>query len=83
MPVTSDDTIVEVDVDDLSFGVGFTPLNTCKKLPKDDWPEAVNVKAWVGNYMKEANTRGNGALAGFVQTRLPDGAQAVLVSYMQ
>merc|ERR1711964_291760 len=39
MPVTADDVVVEVDVDDLSFGVGFTPLNTCKKVPRDEWPE--------------------------------------------
>jgi len=83
MPVASDDAVVEVDVDDLSFGVGFTPLNTCKKLPKDDWPEAVNVKAWVGSYMTEANARQSGALAGYVQNRLPADAQQVLASYMQ
>ena len=83
MPVTSDDPVVEVDVDDLSFGVGFTPLNTCKKLPKDDWPEAVNVKGWVGDYIKAANSRQNDAIAGFVQTRLSPEARTVLLSYMQ
>ena len=83
MPVSSDDAVVEVDVDDLSFGVGFTPLNTCKKVAKDDWPEAVNVKAWVGEYLKAADTRKNGELAGFVQARLPKDAQDVLISYMR
>ena len=42
--------IVEADVDDLSFGVGFTQLNTCKRQTKDLWPEIADVKAWVAQY---------------------------------
>ncbi|KAN0103021.1 Cse1 domain containing protein [Hyaloscypha variabilis] len=83
MPVTADDVVVEVDVDDLSFGVGFTPLNTCKKVPKDEWPEVTDVKSWVGSYLKAADARRGGAVAGYVNERLSPEAKAVLVSYMR
>jgi exportin-2 (importin alpha re-exporter) len=83
MPVTSDDAVVEVDVDDLSFGVGFTPLNTCKKVPRDEWPEVTDVKSWVGSYLKAADARQGGAVGRYVNERLSPEAKAVLVSYMQ
>lgn len=82
-PVTSDDVVVEVDVDDLSFGVGFTPLNTCKKLPQDEWPEVTDVKSWVGSYLKAADARKGGAIGGYVNERLSPEAKSVLVSYMK
>jgi exportin-2 (importin alpha re-exporter) len=82
MPVTSDDNVVEVDVDDLSFGVGFTPLNSCKKQPRDDWPDVTDVKQWVGSYLKKADERHSGAIAGYVDTRLSEEAKTVLLSYM-
>lgn len=83
MPVGADDVVVEVDVDDLSFGVGFTPLNTCKKSLRDDWPEVTDVKTWVGGYLKDADSRHNGAIAGFVNDRLGPEAKQVLISYMR
>ncbi|TVY93759.1 Importin alpha re-exporter [Lachnellula willkommii] len=83
MPVAADDAVVEVDVDDLSFGVGFTPLNTCKKQPKDECPDVTNVKPWVGSYLKAADARHGGAIGGYVNERLSPEAKAVLVSYMQ
>jgi len=83
MPVVADDTILEVDVDDVSFGVGFTPLNTCKKVPKDEWPEVTDVKLWVGSYLKSADARHGGAIAGYVNDRLSPEAKNVLVSYMR
>lgn len=83
MPVSADDVVVEVDVDDLSFGVGFTPLNTCKKVPKDEWPEVTDVKSWVGSYLKSADTRHGGAIGSFVDARLTPEAKSVLVSYMK
>lgn len=83
MPVTSDDAVVEVDVDDLSFGVGFTPLNTCKKVPRDEWPEVTDVKSWVGSYLKAADARQGGAVGRYVSERLSPEAKAVLVSYMR
>lgn len=83
MPVTADDTIVEADVEDLSFGVGFTQLNVCKKAPKDDWPEVMDIKPWVGAYLKAADARHNGAIGAYVNERLSPEAKEVLVSYMR
>jgi exportin-2 (importin alpha re-exporter) len=61
VPVAADDAVIpDADVDDLSFGVGFTPLNTCKKPIRDPWPEITDVKAWVGQYLKEADGRHGG-----------------------
>lgn len=79
----SDDVIAEADVDDLAFGVGFTQLHTCKKATKDEWPEVQDVKGWVGNYLKEADGRHGGNIAGYVDARLDAQAKAVLLSYMR
>ena len=83
MPVTADDVVVDVDVDDLSFGVGFTALNTCKKISRDEWPEVTDVKLWVGSYLKAADARQAGAIAEYVNERLSPEANVVLVSYMR
>jgi exportin-2 (importin alpha re-exporter) len=83
VPVATDDVIVEADVEDLSFGVGFTQLNVCKKVPKDDWPAITDVKTWVGGYMKEADRRRSGAISTYANERLNPEAKAVLVSYMR
>lgn len=83
MPVAADDLVAEADVDDLSFGVGFTQLNTCKRAPRDDWPEVTDVKSWVGSYLKTADGRHSGAIAGYVNERLSPEAKAVLLSYMR
>lgn len=67
----------------MSFGVGFTPLNTIRAQPKDPWPETgADLKAWVGSYLKEANTKHNGRISQFAQERLDDQAKAVLASYI-
>jgi exportin-2 (importin alpha re-exporter) len=83
MPVAADDVVAEADVDDLSFGVGFTQLSTCRKAPRDDWPEVTDVKTWVGSYLREADTRHGGAIAGYVNERLSPEAKEVLASYMR
>lgn len=83
MPVAFDDLVAEADVDDLSFGVGFTQLSTCKKAPRDDWPEVTDVKSWVGSYLNTADGRHRGAIGGYVNERLSPEAKAVLVSYMR
>jgi exportin-2 (importin alpha re-exporter) len=75
--------IVEADVDDLGFGVGFTQLNTCKKVPKDEWPEVTDVKSWVGSFLKAADGRQGGAIGRYVSERLSPEARSVLVSYMK
>ncbi|KAH8683367.1 CAS/CSE protein [Tricladium varicosporioides] len=83
LPVAADDFVTEADVDDVSFGVGFTPLNTCKKQQKDDWPDVTDVKPWVGSYLKAADQRKGGAIGTFVSERLTPEAKSVLMSYMR
>ncbi|XMA12265.1 hypothetical protein WAI453_005056 [Rhynchosporium graminicola] len=83
VPVMADEAVVEVDVDDMSFGVGFTPLNTCKKVPRDEWSEVTDVKSWVGSYLKTADEKHGGAIGGYVNDRLSPEAKVVLVSYMR
>lgn len=80
---SNDDVIAEADVDDLAFGVGFTLLRTCQKATKDEWPEVGDVKGWVGNYLKVADGRHGGKIAGYVDARLTPEAKTVLLSYMR
>ncbi|KAI0023504.1 CAS/CSE protein [Xylariomycetidae sp. FL0641] len=58
-----DDVVQEADVDDIGFGLGFTPLNTCKKAVRDDFPEVQDIKVWVRAYLQDANKRHNQALS--------------------
>jgi exportin-2 (importin alpha re-exporter) len=83
LPPPTDDLIAEHDVDDMAFGVGFTQLVTIKRLARDDWPEIVDVKQWVGQYLMAADGRQNGKIALFVQSRLSQTSREALVSYMQ
>lgn len=78
----SDDTIDDADADDPSFGVGFTQLNTCKKPVRDPYPEASDVKVWVGQYLKDADARHNGRIGQFVQSRLNDQQRSALMAVM-
>ncbi|KAH7046686.1 CAS/CSE protein [Macrophomina phaseolina] len=80
---TTDDIIPEQDVDDLSFGVGFTQLNTCRKAPQDPFPEITDVKRWVGEYLRTADQRNGGRVSAFVQERLSPEAKTALVQTMQ
>ena len=77
-----DEIINEADVDDIGFGVGFTPLNTCKRGSRDDFPDIVNVEEWVSQYMKHSNQLHNGAIGAFVDQRLTPQAKAAIQSYM-
>lgn len=77
-----DEIVNEADVDDIGFGVGYTPLNTCKRGPRDDFPDIVAVDKWVNEYMKAANQRGGGAIATFANERLQPEAKAVLMPYL-
>ena len=79
----SDDIIADVDVDDISFGVGFTPLNTCRKPPKDPFPEVQDVRRWVGEYLNAADQRHGGRIGRYVQERLLEEGRSALVAVMQ
>ncbi|KAK5165310.1 hypothetical protein LTR04_001408 [Oleoguttula sp. CCFEE 6159] len=83
VPPAVDDVIPDQDVDDSAFGVGFTQLSTCKKPPRDPYPEISDVKSWVGTYLKEADARHGQRISGFIQERLSPEARGTLVAYMQ
>jgi exportin-2 (importin alpha re-exporter) len=82
VPSANDDIIPDADVDEVSFGVGFTQLNTCKKAPRDPYPEIKDVKAWVGQYLKDANGRTNNRIATLVQERLAPEVKHALAEYL-
>ncbi|KAL8828047.1 MAG: hypothetical protein Q9191_002818 [Dirinaria sp. TL-2023a] len=80
LPPAVVDIIVEQDVDDMSFGVGFTQLTTIKKPVVDPWPEITDVKAWVSQELRK-NAR---QMAEYAQERpLDDQAKRIFASYVQ
>ena len=82
LPQTHDDVIEDRDVDELGFGAAFTALNTCKRPAQDPLPEVTDVKAWVGQYLRDADKRHNGRVGQFVQSKLDDQGRAALQSVM-
>lgn len=78
----ADDVIVEQDVDDMAFGVGFTQLTTIRQPVRDQWPEITDVKKWVGEYLRAANTMKNGKISTYAGARLSPEVRGVLQSYM-
>jgi len=79
----TDSVIPDADVDDLSFGVGFTQLNTCKKTQVDTNPEVTDLKSWISQYLRHADQVQNGRVSAFLQSRLSPDLQTALVGYMQ
>ncbi|KAK3944125.1 CAS/CSE protein [Diplogelasinospora grovesii] len=77
-----DELVAEADVDDIGFGIGFTPLNTCKRGPRDDFPEITDVPAWIRQYIVAANQRHSGAIARFASERLSAEAIEVFKPYV-
>lgn len=82
LPVVDDSIVVEQDVDDLSFGVGFTPLNACKPQPRDVWPEVTDIKAWVGTFYADADRARQGELKNFAMERLSPNISRTFFSYL-
>lgn len=83
LPSTRDDIIADANPDDMAFNVGYTPLNTIRIVQKDPWPETgVDLKAWVGTYLKEADKKQNGRVSQFASERLDDQSKTVLGSYI-
>ncbi|KAI1339053.1 chromosome segregation protein [Xylariaceae sp. FL0016] len=74
---TGDEVVNEQDVDDIGFGLGFTPLNTSKKAARDDFPEVQDIQQWVRGYLMDANTRHNGAIASYMERLTDEGKQAL------
>lgn len=79
LPTTTDDVIVDQDVDDMSFGVGFTQLTTVKKPVRDQWPEVTDVKSWVGQHLRKNRPK----MAQYAQERLSPQAQPMFAAYLQ
>lgn len=78
-----DEIIADADVDDIGFGMSFTPLNTCKPLVRDDFPEILNVATWVKEYMVTANQRHGGAIENFIGQRLGPEEQQAIAQYVR
>ena len=83
VPPTYDDIIPDADVEEIGFGVGFTQLNTCKRRPKDPFPEVTDVKTWVGSELKRANEVHQGRIVSLVQERLAPDVKQALAEYLQ
>ena len=78
-----DDVIAENDVDDMSFGVGFTQLVTIKRPATDHFPDIDDVKTWVGAALKDGDARHGGKIGTYVQERLSPESKNALLTYMQ
>lgn len=78
-----DELITEADVDEIGFGMGYTPLNTCKAAPRDDFPEVANVPHWLKQYITDADRRHNGAVSAFMNQRLEDKHRQALSQALQ
>jgi len=85
VPVAEDPAaeLQDAEIDEVSFGASFTRLNTCRKRAVDPFPEAGDLKKWVGEQVKQANTKFNGRVEGWINTELPEDVKGVLRSYMQ
>ena len=77
-----DEIIAEADVDDIGFGMNFTPLHTCKPLARDDFPDVANVTSWVKEYMAAADQRHGGAIERFIAQRLTPEEQQAITQYI-
>ena len=85
LPPKNEDSVIEQDVEDTSFGVGFTQLNTIRKPAVDPFPEVTDLRKWVGGYLKDANERYQGRIVQFVNgaASMTSDAKQVLAAYMQ
>ena len=79
----TDDVVVENDVDDSAFGVGFTQLVTVRKQGIDQWPEIQDVKEFVSDELTTADAQKNGQIGKYVQERLSPESRQALLAYMQ
>ena len=75
--------IEDRDVEDVGFGVGFTPLNTCRPAVRDPFPDVQDVRSWVGKVLRERDEETGGRIGGFVRERLGEEARKALMAVMQ
>lgn len=81
LPPKDDNMVLEQDVDDTSFGVGFTLLNTIRKPLEDPYPEIGDLRKWVGGYLRDADSRHGGRVSKAVGG-MSDDSKRVLSAYM-
>jgi exportin-2 (importin alpha re-exporter) len=82
VPLKPEDMIVDHDVDDTSFGVGFTQLQTIRRPVSDPWADVTDLRKWVGQYLQVADKRHSGRIGKFVNEGLAEDAKKVLSTYM-
>ena len=83
LPTQGEGLITDHDVDDNSFGVGFTQLQTIKRPLNDPWADITDLRKWVGQYLKSADTKHSGRITQFVESGLSEDGRKVLSAYMQ
>lgn len=83
VPTATEDLIIDQDVDDMSFGVGFTQLTTIRKPVRDVWHEITDVRLWVGQYLTEQNHRLGGKIKLFGEERLGPEAKPLFAQYLR
>lgn len=74
--------IQDHDTDDMAFGVGFTQLQTIKKVVRDEWAEIRDVKQWTREWLKSEDQRVGGAVGRTAQERLEGQVRDVFVGYL-
>lgn len=79
----AEDPIIDQDVDDMSFGVGFTQLTTIKKPVRDHWQDITDVGVWVGQYLTNQNQRLGGKIQLFAEERLSPKAKQFFAQYLR
>lgn len=77
-----EDTIADHDVDDSSFGAGFTQLQTIRRPVHDPWTDVTELRKWVGQYLQTADRRHTGRIGKFVNEGLSEDAKQILLAYM-
>lgn len=80
-PVVSakDEILPDVELDDMAFGVGFTPLTTIHSISKDPWPADIN--AWVKQYLKEMGVDKGKPIVQYVSERCTEQAKIAFSQY--
>ncbi|RPA83879.1 Cse1-domain-containing protein [Ascobolus immersus RN42] len=72
----------EADIDDVSFGVSFASLITCRKAPKDVDSRILDLRRFVGEKLNEVNTATNGAVVNRIAAEASPEMQQIVQRYM-
>lgn len=79
VPTIMDEIIVDHDVDDMSFGVGFTQLSTIRQAARDPCPEVISIKLWVGHTLQASQRK----IGPFAEERLSPETRQTLKEYLR